>query len=267
MGSFEFILKIITQYYPLLLRGIAITMLLSISGTIVGFIIGLLVGVVRTIPQPESKNALWWLLKFINMLISMYVQLFRCTPMMVQAMVIYFGIAKATGYEVDRLFAGFIIISINTGAYMAEIVRGGIDSIDAGQFDAARAIGMTHWQTMLHVIIPQTVRNILPATGNEFVINIKDSSVLMVITVTELFYYGKVIIANSYRAFETYLVIAAIYFILTYSITRLLRFVERRLDGPQSYDILNSGTTAEAVATAAARAAAKGTRRVKSRAK
>lgn len=250
MNSLQFILKVVVEYWPILLRGIGYTMLLSMSGTIVGFIIGLLVGVVRTIPMPDRKNALWWFLRIVNALISVYVQVFRCTPMIVQAVVIYYGIAKVTGYEVDRLLAGFIIISINTGAYMAEIVRGGIISIDPGQFEAAHAIGMTHWQTMIHVIIPQAVRNILPATGNEFVINIKDSSVLMIITVTELFYYGKIIIALNYRAFETYLVIAAIYFVLTYSITRLLRYVERRLDGPQNYDILHSGTSAEAVVEA-----------------
>lgn len=252
MNSLQFIAKVIVEYWPYLLRGIGYTMLLSLSGTIVGFIIGLLVGVVRSIPMPDHKNALWWLLKVVNALIGAYVEVFRCTPMMVQAMVIYYGIAMLTGIEVDRLIAGFIIISINTGAYMAEIVRGGILSIDQGQFEAAHAIGMTHWQTMVHVIIPQTVRNILPATGNEFVINIKDSSVLMVITVTELFYYGKIIIALNYRAFETYLVIAAIYFVLTYSITRLLRFIERKLDGPKNYDILHSGTSAEAVVEAVA---------------
>ena len=250
MDSLEFIWNVLSKYWPLLLRGVGITLLLSISGTIVGFVIGLLVGVVRTIPLPDKKNALWWLLRIANALINIYVQIFRCTPMIVQAVVIYYGIAKATGFEANRLLAGFIIISINTGAYMAEIVRGGIISIDAGQFDAARAVGMNHWQTMLHVIIPQTIRNILPATGNEFVINIKDSSVLMVISVTELFYYGKIIIALNYRAFETYLVIAAVYFILTYSVTRLLRLIEKRLDGPKSYDILHSGTTAEAVAEA-----------------
>jgi putative lysine transport system permease protein len=250
MDSLQFILKVIIKYWPLLLRGIGFTMLLSVSGTIVGFIIGLLVGIVRTIPMPDRKNALWWFLRIVNALIGIYVQVFRCTPMIVQAVVIYYGIAKVTGYEVDRLLAGFLIISINTGAYMAEIVRGGIISIDSGQFEAAHAIGMSHWQTMIHVIIPQAVRNILPATGNEFVINIKDSSVLMIITVTELFYYGNTIISQTYRAFEPYLLIAAIYFVLTYSITRLLRLVERKLDGPQSYDILHSGTSAEAVVEA-----------------
>ncbi len=250
MDSLQFILKVIIKYWPLLLRGIGFTMLLSVSGTIVGFIIGLLVGIVRTIPMPDRKNALWWFLRIVNALIAIYVQVFRCTPMIVQAVVIYYGIAKVTGYEVDRLLAGFLIISINTGAYMAEIVRGGIISIDSGQFEAAHAIGMSHWQTMIHVIIPQAVRNILPATGNEFVINIKDSSVLMIITVTELFYYGNTIISQTYRAFEPYLLIAAIYFVLTYSITRLLRLVERKLDGPQSYDILHSGTSAEAVVEA-----------------
>ena len=165
-------------------------------------------------------------------------------------MVIFYGLSRLTGFEINHLFAGFVIVSINTGAYMSEIVRGGIDSIDRGQFDACHAVGMTHWQTMLHVIIPQTVRNILPATCNEFVINIKDTSVLNVIMVTELFYMGSAIVSINYRAFETYIVIAIIYFVLTYAVTRILRWVEAKMDGPKNYDVLNSGTSAEAVISA-----------------
>ena len=118
---------------------------------------------------------------------------------------------------------------------MAEIVRGGIISIDKGQFEAAQAIGMNHPQTMLNVVLPQVIRNILPATGNEFVINIKDTSVLNVISVTELFFQTKSIAGNNYRYFEAFFVASIIYFVMTFTVTRILRYIERRLDGPDSY--------------------------------
>ena len=125
---------------------------------------------------------------------------------------------------------------------MAEIVRGGIISIDKGQFEGAQAIGMTHFLTMLHVIIPQTMRNILPAISNEFVINIKDTSVLNVIGVTELYFFTAKISKITWSIFETYLVACVIYFILTFSITRLLRFIERKLEGSNTYTIHQSST-------------------------
>lgn len=125
------------------------------------------------------------------MLISAYVEVFRGTPMMVQAMIIYWGYAYATGGDTLALIpAGIVIVSINTGAYITEIVRGGIISIDKGQFEGASSIGMSHFQTMVYVVIPQVMRNILPSVSNEFVINIKDTSVLNVIGVTELFFYA-----------------------------------------------------------------------------
>jgi len=162
---FQKIITILSENWQMFLRGAAMTLYISVIGTIFGFIIGLVVGVIRTIPIPERG----WrkpLLKVINWLLSAYVEFFRGTPMMVQAMVIYYGSAEALGIDMDRYAAAIFIVSINTGAYMAEIVRGGIISIDKGQFEAAHAIGMNHFQTMVYVVMPQVIRNILPATGN-----------------------------------------------------------------------------------------------------
>ncbi|MDU5261746.1 MAG: amino acid ABC transporter permease, partial [Clostridium celatum] len=158
-------------------------------------------------------------------------------PMIVQAMVIYYGSAAAFGIDIDRIAAGLFIVSINTGAYMSEIVRGGIVSVDRGQFEAAQAIGMNHFQTMTNVVLPQVIRNILPATGNEFVINIKDTSVLIVISVSELFFQTKTISGNNFRYFETFFITCIIYFIMTFTVTRILRAIEKKLDGPENYII------------------------------
>lgn len=155
--------------------------------------------------------------------------------MIVQAMVIYYGTAQAFGWDLNRTFAAILIVSINTGAYMSEIVRGGIVSIDKGQFEAAHAIGMNHVQTMVNVVLPQVIRNILPATGNEFVINIKDTSVLNVIAVTELYFQTKSVAGNNYRYYESFFVACVIYFIMTFTVTRILRLIERKLDGPENY--------------------------------
>lgn len=215
-------------------------MLIALIGTVAGLVIGLLTGVVRT--APLSKNAVLCALhKLLNAVIAVYVEIFRGTPMMVQAMVIYWGYAFATGGKTLALIpSGILIVSINTGAYMAEIVRGGIISVDKGQFEGAMSIGMTHSQTMTKVIIPQVMRNILPSVSNEFVINIKDTSVLNVIGVTELYYFAGIIKRQSFQTFQTYLVICVIYFILTFTITRILRWAERKLDGSDSYVIFGS---------------------------
>lgn len=125
---------------------------------------------------------------------------------------------------------------------MAEIVRGGIISIDKGQFEGAEAVGMTHTQTMLHIILPQVIRNILPSVSNEFVINIKDTSVLNVIGVTELYYFAGVIKRQNFQTFQTYFVVCVIYFILTFTVTRLLRLLEKALDGNANYTIFGSQT-------------------------
>lgn len=236
------VLEILVRYKGYFLQGIGYTMLIALTGTVIGLVIGLITGIIRTVPK--SKNpVIKFLMKLVNIIISIYVEIFRGTPMMVQSMVIFWGYAFMNNGETLPLIpAGIFIVSINTGAYMAEIVRGGIISIDKGQFEGAYSIGMTHWQTMIHVIVPQTMRNILPAISNEFVINIKDTSVLNVIGVTELYFFTAKISKMTWAIFETYMVACVIYFILTFTITRLLRFIERKIDGPDSYIIHHSST-------------------------
>lgn len=234
--SLEWIIKILQNNWPMLLRGAGMTLLISIIGTLVGTLIGLIVGVIRTIPIPE-KGTKRVFLKIINSILSIYIEFFRGTPMIVQAMVIYYWSAAAFGIDIDRVLAGLFIVSVNTGAYMSEIVRGGIVSIDKGQFEAAQAIGMNHFQTMINVVLPQVVRNILPATGNEFVINIKDTSVLNVISVSELYFQTKTISGNNFRYFESFFISCIIYFIMTFTVTRILRAIEKKLDGPENYII------------------------------
>ncbi len=232
--SLEWLVKIIKNYWPMYLRGAGVTLYISIIGTVVGFIIGLLVGVVRTIPMPE-KGIKRTFLKIINAVLSIYIEVFRGTPMIVQAVVIYYGSAQAFGIDLDRLTAALFIVSINTGAYMSEIVRGGIISIDKGQYEAAEAIGMRHFQTMFNIILPQAIRNILPMIGNEFVINIKDTSVLNVISVTELFFQAKTVAGNNFRIFESYLIVCVIYLTMTFTVTRILRYIERKMEGSENY--------------------------------
>lgn len=246
MTFLQDVVSIFKDYYPQLLKGVGNTLLLALTGTVVGLIIGLLTGIIRT--TPFSKNVVIRTLhKIVNAVISIYVEIFRGTPMMVQAMVIYWGYAFATdGQTLALIPSGILIVSINTGAYMAEIVRGGIISIDKGQFEGAMSIGMTHTQTMFKVIIPQVMRNILPSVSNEFVINIKDTSVLNVIGVTELYYFANVIKRQNFQTFQTYLVVCVLYFIMTFTVTRLLRLAEKKLDGKDNYTVFGSQTCPEA---------------------
>lgn len=237
--SLDWLMKIISIYWPMFLRGAGVTLFISIIGTIFGLLIGLLVGVVRTIPLPE-KGMKRFILKIINFILSAYIEFFRGTPMIVQAMVIYYGSAQALGIDMNKTAAAIFIVSINTGAYMSEIVRGGIISIDKGQFEAAAAIGMNHRKTMFHVVLPQVIRNILPATGNEFVINIKDTSVLNVISVSELFFSTKTVAGTNFRYFESFAVACVLYFIMTFTVTRILRAIEKKLDGPDNYIMMGN---------------------------
>lgn len=231
---FEKIIKILTENWPMFLRGAGMTLYISVVSTIIGLIIGLIVGVIRTIPIPE-RGFRRPVLKVVNWLLSAYIEFFRGTPMMVQAMVIYYGSAEALGINMDRYAAAILIVSINTGAYMSEIVRGGIISIDKGQFEAAHAIGMNHFQTMTYVVMPQVIRNILPATGNEFVINIKDTSVLNVISVSELFFTTKSIAGNTFIFYPPFFIACVLYFVMTFTVTRILRLLEKKLDGPENF--------------------------------
>lgn len=238
--------KILKQNGPMFLRGTGMTLLLAIVGTVVGTLIGLLVGVYRTLPKAKSAVGQFFQ-KIFGWFLNAYIEIFRGTPMIVQSAVIYYGVAMAFGIDLNRTLAALAIVSVNTGAYMSEIVRGGIFAVDKGQFEAAEAIGMTHGQTMRKVVIPQVLRNILPATGNEFVINIKDTSVLSIISVTELFFQGKSAAGANYMFFQTYFIICVIYFILTFTVTRILRYVEKRMDGPDAYARLDAADSAVAI--------------------
>lgn len=240
MNFIENVINIITKYHTLLLDGLGYTMLIALTGTIFGLVIGLLTGIIKTIPMSKSP-ILKFLQKLVNFMIACYVEIFRGTPMMVQSMVIFWGFAFMNdGNTLPLIPAGIFIVSINTGAYMTEIVRGGIISVDKGQFEGAYSVGMTHWQAMTNVIIPQVMRNILPSISNEFVINIKDTSVLNVIGVMELYYMANKIQTMTWNIFETYLIICVMYFIMTFTITRILRVFEKKLAGSDSYTICGS---------------------------
>ncbi len=244
---FQWVIYIIQNYWPLFLRGAEVTLIISLTGTIIGFGIGILIGIIRTVPIDNNTHILKRVIyKIVNILLLIYIEVFRGTPMIVQAMVIFYGVAMVWGIHLTTFVAGIFIVSINTGAYMAEIVRGGIISIDKGQFEAAHAIGMTHSQTMAFIVLPQAIRNILPALSNEFVINIKDTSVLNVIGVTELFFQSKSAAGNNYRYFEVFLITCLVYLVMTFTVTRILRYWEKRLEGPEVYTIHGSQTVPEA---------------------
>lgn len=237
MSFFEWVEKIVSEYWLSFLKGTGNTLLMSIIGTVVGFLIGLLVATIRTVPVTK-RNA--WFLRPIGFLLAVYVEVVRGTPMLVQALIVHYGWFARIG--MPSLLSAVIIISVNTGAYMAEIVRGGIISIDKGQLEGAQSIGLSHAKTMLFVVLPQAVRNIMPSIGNEFVVNIKDSSVLSVISITELMFSAKQA-GGAYMQFvPSYCVCAVIYFILTFAVTRLLRLMEKKMDGPDNYAICGSQT-------------------------
>ncbi len=236
---FGWVQFLIEKYGDLFLRGTGVTMLVAISGTVLGFLLGLLVAILRTIPLPKGSWARRLPMRAVYLLLNIYIEVFRGTPMIVQSMVIYYG-AMQIGIRMPVLGAAVFIVSINTGAYMAEIIRGGIISVDQGQKEAATAIGMTHWQSMVHVVLPQAVRNIMPSIGNEFVVNIKDSSVLNVISVGELFFMSKSAAGAYLRYFEVFFITACIYLVLTFTVTRLLRLIEKKMDGKKNYTIYGS---------------------------
>ncbi|WP_444641223.1 amino acid ABC transporter permease [Caproiciproducens sp. R1] len=236
---FGWVLYLLDKYGMIFLRGAGVTLMLALVGTLIGCLIGLLVGVLRTLPYNKKANPIIKILyKVLQFILAVYIEVFRGTPMIVQAMVLYYGSKQMFGVDMSAMFAGFFIVSINTGAYMAETVRGGIDSIDVGQTEAAKAIGMTHWQTMVSVIMPQTLRNILPQIGNNLIINIKDTSVLNIISVTELFFSGNSAAGAYFRYFEVFFIICVIYFIMTFTCSRLLRWIERKIDGSGYYSLV-----------------------------
>ena len=240
---FGWVAFLLEKYGMVFLRGTGTTLLIALTGTVFGFVIGLLVAIARTVePAKNASKLKRALLKVMKGLLAAYIEVFRGTPMMVQAMVIYYGGMQYLHIDMPVMVSAILIVSINTGAYMAEIIRGGIISVDKGQVEAAKSIGMTHWQTMSAIVLPQAVRNIMPSIGNEFVVNIKDSSVLNVISVSELFFMSKSAAGTYYRYFEVFFITSVIYLTLTCTITRLLRLIEKKMDGNSSYTICGSQT-------------------------
>ena len=236
---FGWVMFLLNEYGAVLLKGALATLLLAIVGTFIGCIIGLIVGIIQTIPMEEGDSAVKrFSIKALQRFLDAYVEIFRGTPMIVQAMVVYYGAMSVFNIDMSPMFAGFFVVSINTGAYMAETVRGGIESVDPGQKEAAIAIGMDHFQTMRCVILPQALRNVMPQLGNNLIINIKDTSVLNVISVTELYFASKSAAGVYYKYFEIFFITCVIYFIMTFTASRLLRWAESKMDGPKDYQLV-----------------------------
>ncbi len=239
MTLFDWIKRLFSEYWRSFLVGTGNTMLMAITGTLIGFLIGLLIAIVRTIPVEKKSGIVKKVsLKVINAVCAVYVEIVRGTPMLVQALIVHYSVFVPM--QIPTMLSAIIIISVNTGAYMAEIARGGILSVDKGQYEGAASIGMGHFQTMTTVILPQAVRNIMPSIGNEFVVNIKDSSVLSVISITELMFASKQA-GGAYSKFvPAYIICAVIYFVLTFTVTRILRLLEKLLEGKKNYTICGS---------------------------
>ena len=239
------VMVVFNRYGMSMLQGAGVSLKIALVGTLVGCLIGFAVGIVQTIPSekgdnPLKKGALW----IIRLILNAYVEFFRGTPMMAQAMFIYYGLMPLLGINSTITQAAYFILSINTGAYMAETVRGGILSIDPGQTEGAKSIGMTHVQTMIYVILPQALRNLMPQIGNNLIINIKDSCVLSVIGVAELLYKTKAAAGALYMNFEAYTITMIMYFIMTFTCSRLLRLWEKKMDGADNFDLATTDTLA-----------------------
>ena len=237
--------KLWANYSSAYFTGIQNTLILAVAATLAGCLIGLLCGVLNTIPYTRNDHpAKRFFLKLLRALIRIYVEVFRGTPMVLQAVFIFYGLPYFTDGTVafkglEGIWtASMIVVSINTGAYMAESVRGGIISIDPGQTEGAKAIGMTHVQTMVHVIMPQALRNILPQIGNNFIINLKDTSVMFIIGFTEFFAAHKAVAGATFKYFPSAALEMVGYLCMTLIASFLLRWVEKKLDGNSSYELV-----------------------------
>ncbi|HCY8528174.1 TPA: ABC transporter permease subunit [Staphylococcus aureus] len=209
----------ISKYGSFFLKGIKITILISLIGVALGSILGAFVALMKL-----SK------IKIISWIASIYIEILRGTPMLVQVFIVFFGITAALGLDISALVCGTIALVINSSAYIAEIIRAGINAVDKGQMEAARSLGLNYRQTMKSVIMPQAIKNILPALGNEFVTLIKESSIVSTIGVSEIMFNAQVVQGISFDPFTPLLVAAALYFVLTFVLTRIMNMIEGRLN-------------------------------------
>ena len=239
---FADIAKLWGKYGSSYITGMRNTLILALVGTVIGCLIGFVCGVLNTIPytknDPLPKR---FLLKLVRAIVRIYVEVFRGTPMVLQAVFVFYGLPYFTDSALkftNIWVAAILVVSINTGAYMAESVRGGIISIDPGQTEGAKAIGMNHVQTMTSVILPQALRNIMPQIGNNFIINVKDTSVMFIIGFPDFFAAHRAAVGASYLYFPSATVEMAGYLTMTLIASFLLRWVEKRLDGSSSYELV-----------------------------
>ena len=239
----------VSHYLP----GIRNTLILALVATAIGCLIGFVCGILNTIPHSKNDPPVKrFFLALIRAVVRIYVEIFRGTPMVLQAVFLYYGLPYFTDNAVrfDSIWmAAILVVSINTGAYMAESVRGGIISIDPGQTEGAKAIGMTHVQTMVNVIMPQALRNIIPQIGNNFIINIKDTSVMFVIGFVEFFATHRNIVGVNLLYFPSAVIEMAGYLMLTLAASFLLRLLEKRLDGSDNYELVSTDSLAMSAGT------------------
>jgi putative lysine transport system permease protein len=236
--------NLLQKYGSSYLNGMGNTLILALVGTVIGCIIGFLCGILQTIPcAPNDPPLKRFFLGLIRVLVRIYVEVFRGTPMVLQAVFLYYGVPyfSDNALRFNNIWvAAILVVSINTGAYMAESVRGGIISIDPGQTEGAKAIGMTHVQTMLHVILPQALRNIMPQIGNNFIINVKDTSVMFIIGFTEFFATHRAAVGATYKYFPSATIEMVGYLCMTLAASFLLRWLEKRLDGSDNYELVQT---------------------------
>lgn len=209
--------ELIQRALPILLMGAGVTIEITAFSVAIGFFIGLFVGIAR-ISQ----------FKILQIMAAVYADCIRGTPLLVQIFLIYFALPMAIGQRVEPFIAAVAACGINSGAYVSEIFRAGIQAIDVGQIEAGRSLGLTWWQTMRFIILPQAFKNILPPLGNEFIAMLKDSSLVSVIGFEELTRRGQLIIAQTYGSFEIWMTVAVLYLIMTMAISRIVAFLEKR---------------------------------------
>ncbi len=231
--------KLWSKYGSSYMNGVKNTLVLALVATLIGCIIGFICGILQTIPHAKTDHPVKrFFLALIRAIVRIYVEVFRGTPMVLQAVFVYYGLPYFTNQQVQFTnvwMAAILVVSINTGAYMAETVRGGILSIDPGQTEGAKAIGMNHFQTMLYVILPQALRNIMPQIGNNFIINVKDTSVMFIISFTDFFAVHRGVVGATYLYFPSAALEMLGYLCMTLITSLLLRMWEKKLDGDDSY--------------------------------
>ncbi|TKI67885.1 amino acid ABC transporter permease [Lysinibacillus mangiferihumi] len=218
MDIFDLQWDIVWNYRDMFIRGIGITIILTLSGYFGGIILGLLLGLGKL----SQNKLIYWPCK-------LYVDLFRGTPMLVQILLIHLAVIPTIfGQSLGYMVSGITALVLNCAAYNAEIFRAGIQSIDKGQMEAARSLGLTHNQAMKKVILPQAFRRMIPPLGNEFIALLKDSSLVTVIAAPDILYASKVVAGASFRFWEPYIVAALLYLVLTYVVTKVVAFIEKR---------------------------------------